>query len=61
MEWQETAFPVPVHVAAIMGDVMVKSRAKTVVMDKNRRMLQTKLYLYFRRQCNLKQSTWIFN
>ena len=58
MEWQETVFPVPpLQVAAIMGDVMVKNRVKTVVMDKNRRIVTSELYLYFRRQRNLKQST----
>jgi len=38
--WQDTAFPVPVHAAAMMGDMTEESRAKTVVMDKKRRMLQ---------------------
>jgi hypothetical protein len=40
MEWQETAFPVPVHAAAIMGDIIVDSRARIVVMDSTRRILQ---------------------
>jgi hypothetical protein len=40
MSWQEAAFPVPVHAAAIAGESMEESRAATTVMDKNRRMLQ---------------------
>jgi hypothetical protein len=43
--WQETAFPVPAHAAAITGETMEESNAATTVMDKNRRMLQNALYL----------------
>jgi hypothetical protein len=38
--WQETALPVPVHAAAIIGESMDEARAKITVMDKNRRILQ---------------------
>src|SRR5579859_2973006 len=38
--WQETALPVPVHAAAIIGESMDEARAKITVMDKKRRMLQ---------------------
>jgi len=40
MAWQETAFPVPVHAAAIIGESMEENRARITVMDKNRRIVQ---------------------
>jgi hypothetical protein len=41
-----------VQAAAIMGEAMDKIRETTVEMDKSRRMLQTAIYLYFRREGN---------
>jgi hypothetical protein len=37
MAWHVAALPLPVH-AAITGDAMEQSRAKTVAMDRNRLM-----------------------
>ena len=38
--WQETALPVPVHAAAIIGESMDENRARITVMAKDRRILQ---------------------
>jgi len=38
--WHETALPVPVHAAAIIGESMDETKAKITVMDKDRRILQ---------------------
>jgi hypothetical protein len=38
MAWQDTAFPVPVHAAAIMGESMDENSAEITVMDKRRRI-----------------------
>jgi hypothetical protein len=55
--WHETALPVPVHAAAIMGDSMDENRARITVMDKDRRIVQIEIYLYFYREGNGIQSS----
>ena len=42
--------------AAIIGESIDENRAATTVMDKNRRMVQTAIYLYFYREGNGIQS-----
>jgi len=37
--WHETALPVPVQAAAIVGESMDENKARITVMDKDRRML----------------------
>jgi hypothetical protein len=39
--WHETALPVPVHAAAIMGESMEQTRARMTEIDTDRRILQT--------------------
>jgi hypothetical protein len=38
--WHETALPVPVQAAAIIGESMDESKARITVMDRDRRILQ---------------------
>jgi len=38
--WHETALPVPVHAAAIIGESMNEKKEKITVMDKDRLILQ---------------------
>jgi hypothetical protein len=54
--WHETALPVPVHAAAIMGESMEENRARMTVMDKDRRIVIEALYLYFCHESNQIQS-----
>ncbi len=42
--WQETALPVPVHAADRAGDRIEESKAKIVVMDRERRISANKHY-----------------
>ena len=39
--WHETALPVPVQAAAIIGESMDETNARITVMDRDRRMLHT--------------------
>jgi hypothetical protein len=55
--WHETALPVPVHAAAIIGESMDETNARITVMDTDRRMLLTALYLYFNYESNQIQSS----
>lgn len=57
--WHETALPVPVQAAAIIGESMDETNARITVMDTDRRMLLTALYLYFNYESNQIQSSWI--
>jgi hypothetical protein len=41
--WHETALPVPVHAAAIIGESMDENSARITVMDKDRRMFTLEL------------------
>jgi hypothetical protein len=45
--WHETALPVPVQAAAIIGESIDETRARITVMDKDRRMLHTNYTFIF--------------
>lgn len=55
--WHETALPVPVQAAAIIGESMDETNARITVMDRDRRMLLTALYLHFNYESNQIQSS----
>jgi len=57
--WHETALPVPVQAAAIIGESMDEINARITVMDRDRRMLLIALYLYFHGESNEIQSSWM--
>jgi hypothetical protein len=49
--WHETALPVPVHAAAIIGESMDENNASITVMESERRIPYS-IFLHFYRESN---------